>query len=133
MALTPRKLLSSLVASRNPGDSFRRSRGSAKWLRRPSCNRSRGPLACRHVSPAPISPQETSWIAPQWKAARLEARDTAGTPSAIEGKTAPPPNAQPGLADFTAKFKPGASLLVGEDGIPVVELLARPVEGRIKA
>jgi hypothetical protein len=46
---------------------------------------------------------------------------------AIEVKSGRSPNALPGLAAFTAAFKPKRSLLVGGDGIGLEEFLSRPV------
>lgn len=47
---------------------------------------------------------------------------------AIEVKSGRAPQAHPGIAAFTAAFKPKRSLLVGADGIAVEEFLARPVK-----
>ena len=46
---------------------------------------------------------------------------------AIEVKSGRRPDALPGLEAFAAAFKPGRTLLVGGDGIPVEEFLSRPV------
>ena len=46
---------------------------------------------------------------------------------AIEVKSGRAPSALPGLAAFGEAFKPRRSLLVGGDGIPVDEFLAKPV------
>jgi predicted AAA+ superfamily ATPase len=48
--------------------------------------------------------------------------------TAIEVKTARAPQVHRGIAAFTAAFKPRRTLLVGGDGIPIEEFLARPVE-----
>jgi len=48
--------------------------------------------------------------------------------TAIEVKSGRSRTAQTGLAAFADAFKPKRKLLVGGDGIPVVEFLARPVE-----
>jgi predicted AAA+ superfamily ATPase len=48
--------------------------------------------------------------------------------TAIEVKSARGRVVQPGLAAFAEAFKPKRKLLVGGDGIPVEEFLARPVE-----
>jgi hypothetical protein len=50
------------------------------------------------------------------------------TVTAIEVKSARARIVQPGLAAFAEAFKPKRKLLVGGDGIPVEEFLARPVE-----
>ena len=47
--------------------------------------------------------------------------------AAIEVKSGRAPDAFPGLAAFTASFKPRRSLIVGGDGIPLEEFLSRPV------
>ena len=46
---------------------------------------------------------------------------------AIEVKSGRSPHAHPGMAAFTAAFKPARTLLVGGDGVPVEEFLRRPV------
>ena len=46
---------------------------------------------------------------------------------AIEVKSGRAPLAHSGLAAFRDAFKPRRTLLVGGDGIPVEELLSRPV------
>jgi hypothetical protein len=46
---------------------------------------------------------------------------------AIEVKSSRTPDAPPGLAAFTAAFEPRRTLIVGGDGIPLEEFLARPV------
>jgi uncharacterized protein len=46
---------------------------------------------------------------------------------AIEVKSGRAPQAHPGIAAFSAAFKPKRSLLVGADGIAIEEFLARPV------
>ena len=52
---------------------------------------------------------------------------------AIEVKSGPAPMAHSGLAAFAATFKPKRTLLVGGDGIPVEEFLARPVADWLRA
>ena len=52
---------------------------------------------------------------------------------AIEVKSGRARDALPGLAAFDAEFKPARELLVGGDGIPIEEFLARPPERWIKA
>jgi hypothetical protein len=47
---------------------------------------------------------------------------------AIEVKSGRSREMQPGLAAFGEAFRPTRKLLVGGDGIPVEEFLARPVE-----
>jgi predicted AAA+ superfamily ATPase len=47
--------------------------------------------------------------------------------TAIEVKSGRAPLAHPGLAAFAETFKPQRSLLIGGDGIPLEEFLARPV------
>jgi predicted AAA+ superfamily ATPase len=47
---------------------------------------------------------------------------------AIEVKSGRAPDAHPGLADFTAAFKPRRSLIVGGDGIALEEFLTRPAD-----
>lgn len=47
---------------------------------------------------------------------------------AIEVKSGRAPDTMPGLAAFTAEFKPKRTLLVGGDGIPLEEFLLEPVE-----
>ena len=47
--------------------------------------------------------------------------------TAIEVKSVRSRHAQPGLAAFAAAFKPQRKLLIGGDGIPVEEFLARPI------
>ena len=51
----------------------------------------------------------------------------------IEVKSARARDVQPGLTAFSDAFKPKRSLLVGGDGIPVGDFLAKPVEHWIKA
>jgi len=46
---------------------------------------------------------------------------------AIEVKSGRAPDIFPGLAEFTAAFKPSRTLIVGGDGIPLDEFLSRPV------
>ena len=53
--------------------------------------------------------------------------------TAIEVKSGRAPGAHPGLAAFAEAFKPGRTLLVGGDGIPVEEFLLQPVEHWVKA
>jgi predicted AAA+ superfamily ATPase len=53
--------------------------------------------------------------------------------TAIEVKSARARDVQPGLTAFSDAFKPKRSLLVGGDGIPVGDFLAKPVEHWIKA
>jgi predicted AAA+ superfamily ATPase len=48
--------------------------------------------------------------------------------TAIEVKSGRSRNAQTGLAAFAEAFKPKRKLLIGGDGIPVEEFLARPVD-----
>lgn len=48
--------------------------------------------------------------------------------SAIEVKSSRARHAQTGFAAFVEAFKPKRKLLIGGDGIPVEEFLARPVE-----
>ena len=52
---------------------------------------------------------------------------------AIEVKSGRAPFALPGLAAFAEAFKPGRTLLVGEDGIPVEDFLLKPVEHWLQA
>jgi uncharacterized protein len=47
--------------------------------------------------------------------------------TAIEVKSGRSPQAHPGIAAFTAAFRPHRTLLVGGDGIAIEEFLARPV------
>lgn len=47
---------------------------------------------------------------------------------AIEVKSGRHKGVLPGMAEFSARFKPTRTLLVGSDGIPVEEFLATPVE-----
>jgi hypothetical protein len=47
--------------------------------------------------------------------------------TAIEVKSGAARETQPGMAAFAAAFRPGRSLLVGGDGIPVGEFLTEPV------
>jgi hypothetical protein len=47
---------------------------------------------------------------------------------AIEVKSGRPRDVRPGLAAFAGRFRPTRTLLVGEDGIPVEDFLARPVD-----
>ena len=48
--------------------------------------------------------------------------------TAIEVKSGRSRTAQTGLAAFADAFKPKRKLLIGGDGIPLAEFLARPVE-----
>ncbi len=48
---------------------------------------------------------------------------------AIEVKSGRAPSALPGLAAFSEAFKVKRGLLVGGDGVPVDEFLAKPVTG----
>lgn len=48
--------------------------------------------------------------------------------TAIEVKSGRAPNAQPGMAAFVEAFRPGRTLLVGGDGIPIDQFLLKPVE-----
>lgn len=48
--------------------------------------------------------------------------------TAIEVKSGRAPDAHPGMAAFTAAFKPARSLLVGGNGIGLQEFLEKPVE-----
>ncbi len=52
--------------------------------------------------------------------------------TAIEVKSGRTRSAQPGLAAFTESFKVRRTLLVGGDGIPIEEFLARPVAHWVK-
>jgi predicted AAA+ superfamily ATPase len=52
---------------------------------------------------------------------------------AIEVKSGRAPNAFSGLEAFSRAFKPRRTLLVGADGIPLDEFLARPVEHWLQA
>lgn len=52
--------------------------------------------------------------------------------TAIEVKSGRSRDAQSGLATFAGSFKPKHKLLVGGDGIPIEEFLARPVEDWVK-
>ena len=52
---------------------------------------------------------------------------------AIEVKTGRAPQAHPGIAAFSAAFKPQRTLLVGGDGIAVEEFLAHPVAHWLRA
>jgi len=52
--------------------------------------------------------------------------------TAIEVKSGRTRDAQPGLAAFAEAFETKRTLLVGGDGIPVEEFLARPVEHWMK-
>jgi predicted AAA+ superfamily ATPase len=47
---------------------------------------------------------------------------------AIEVKSGRAPDAFPGLSAFAENFKPTRTLIVGADGIPIEEFLAKPVE-----
>jgi len=47
---------------------------------------------------------------------------------AIEVKSARPPEAFAGLDEFATNFKPKRTLIVGGDGIPLEEFLAKPVD-----
>lgn len=51
---------------------------------------------------------------------------------AIEVKSARAPTAHSGLASFVERFHPARPLLVGSDGVPVEEFLARPAEYWLK-
>jgi len=51
---------------------------------------------------------------------------------ALEVKSARAPTAHSGLASFVERFRPARPLLVGGDGVPVEEFLARPVEDWLK-
>lgn len=53
--------------------------------------------------------------------------------TAIEVKSGRAPEALPGMTAFADAFRPQRKLLVGGDGIPVAEFLARPVEHWIEA
>jgi predicted AAA+ superfamily ATPase len=53
--------------------------------------------------------------------------------TAIEVKSGRAPQAHPGIAAFQAAFKPHRTLLVGGGGIPVEEVLARPVAHWVRA
>lgn len=55
------------------------------------------------------------------------------TVTAIEVKSGRSRDAHPGLAAFTAAFKPQRKLLIGGDGISVETFLSRPVEHWVKA
>ena len=48
------------------------------------------------------------------------------TLAAIEVKSSRARDAQPGLTSFSDAFKPKRALLVGGDGIPLEEFLAKP-------
>ena len=50
---------------------------------------------------------------------------------AIEVESGRAPQAQPGMAAFDAAFKPGRTLLVGGDGLPVEAFLRQPVVHRL--
>lgn len=50
----------------------------------------------------------------------------------LEVKSGRAPDTLPGLAAFSAAFKPRRTLLVGGDGIPVEEFLLRPVGDWLK-
>jgi predicted AAA+ superfamily ATPase len=52
---------------------------------------------------------------------------------AIEVKTGRAPQAHPGIAAFSAAFKPQRTLLVGGDGVAVDEFLAQPVMHWLRA
>jgi predicted AAA+ superfamily ATPase len=52
---------------------------------------------------------------------------------ALEVKSGRSPQALPGLAAFTAAFKPKRTLLVGGDGIAVADFLSEPVERLLQA
>ena len=52
---------------------------------------------------------------------------------ALEVKSGRSPYALPGLAAFTASFKPKRTLLVGGDGIAVADFLSEPVERWLQA
>jgi len=53
---------------------------------------------------------------------------TGRTVVAIEVKSGRVPTAFPGLAAFTAAFKPKRTLIVGGDGVALEEFLTKPVE-----
>lgn len=53
--------------------------------------------------------------------------------TAIEVKSGRAPEAHPGLAAFAEAFKPGRTLLVDGDGIPIEEFLLQPVEHWVRA
>jgi predicted AAA+ superfamily ATPase len=53
--------------------------------------------------------------------------------TAIEVKSGRTRDSLPGISAFAKAFKPGRTLLVGGDGIPVEEFLLRPVEHWVKA
>ena len=55
------------------------------------------------------------------------------TVTVIEVKSGRSRDAHPGLAAFTAAFKPQRKLLIGGDGISVETFLSRPVEHWVKA
>jgi hypothetical protein len=50
-----------------------------------------------------------------------------GSVTALEVKSGRGRDAHPGIAAFSAAFKPMRKLLVGGDGIPLEEFLRRPV------
>jgi predicted AAA+ superfamily ATPase len=52
---------------------------------------------------------------------------------AIEVKSGRAPQTHPGIAAFSAAFRPQRSLLIGADGIAVEEFLARPVSHWVQA
>lgn len=52
---------------------------------------------------------------------------------ALEVKSGRAPLAHSGLAAFVDRFRPARPLLVGGDGVPVDEFLARPVEGWLRS
>ena len=53
--------------------------------------------------------------------------------TAIEVKSGRVRDSQPGMAAFTAAFKPQRTLLVGGDGMSVEEFLLQPVEAWAKS
>lgn len=53
--------------------------------------------------------------------------------TAIEVKSGRAGNVQPGLTSFSDAFRPKRTLLVGGDGIPVGDFLAKPVEHWVRA
>ena len=53
--------------------------------------------------------------------------------TAIEVKSGRARGTLPGMEAFSAAFKPTRKLLVGGDGIPIGEFLAKPVEEWVKA
>ena len=63
---------------------------------------------------------------------RAQGRVLAARLTAIEVKSGCTRDAQPGLAAFAEAFETKRTLLVGGDGIPVEEFLARPVGHWVK-